>query len=215
MSDLLDVVGIGNALVDVLSHQDDDFIRDIGVAKGAMTLVDGERSAELYSMVDERRTVSGGSAANTVIGVGSFGGASGYVGRVAEDDLGDIFEKDMHELGIEYATPRAPTEDPTGRCIVFITPDGERTMNTFLGASNGLTPDDLDMDLIRRGRTLFLEGYLWDPPGAMEAMRLPAHPHRWTGRGRRPQSRDARRGPSPRRRHRLSGGRRSRSAVRR
>lgn len=171
MGTSLDVVGIGNALVDVLSHQDDAFIDQIGVAKGAMTLVDAERSAELYGLVGERRTVSGGSAANTVIGVGSLGGNSGYVGRVAADDLGDTFAGDMADLGIEYATPRAPAEDPTGRCIVFITPDGERTMNTFLGASNGLTPGDVDLDLIGRGRIVFLEGYLWDPPEAKTAMR--------------------------------------------
>lgn len=171
MSSAIDVVGIGNALVDVLSHQDEDFIQRIGVTKGAMTLVDTERSAELYGLIDERRTVSGGSAANTVIGVGSLGGASGYVGRVAEDDLGDIFAHDMAELGIEYTTPRADATDPTGRCIVFITPDGERTLNTFLGASNGLTPRDVDFDLIQRGRLVFLEGYLWDPPEAKTAMR--------------------------------------------
>ena len=171
MSGTLDVVGIGNALVDVLSHQDDAFIEGIGVTKGAMTLVDRDRSAELYRMIAERRTVSGGSAANTIIGVSSLGGDAGYVGRVASDDLGDIFAKDMAELGIAYTTPRAAADDPTGRCIVFITPDGERTLNTFLGASNGLTPADVDMDLIRRGRILFLEGYLWDPPEAKVAMR--------------------------------------------
>jgi sugar/nucleoside kinase (ribokinase family) len=171
MGTSLDVVGIGNALVDVLSHQDDAFIQQIGVAKGAMTLIDRERSAELYGLVGERITISGGSAANTVIGVGSLGGVSGYVGRVAADDLGDVFAADMAELGIEYTTPRAPHDDPTGRCIVFITPDGERTMNTFLGASNGLTPTDVDMDLVQRGRIVFLEGYLWDPPEAKTAMR--------------------------------------------
>jgi sugar/nucleoside kinase (ribokinase family) len=171
MGTTLDVVGIGNALVDVLSHQNDEFIAQIGVAKGAMTLVDAARSAELYGLVGERRTISGGSAANTVIGVGSLGGTSGYVGRVADDDLGDTFASDMADLGIEYRTPRAPTDDPTGRCIVFITPDGERTMNTFLGASNGLTPADVDLGLIGRGRIVFLEGYLWDPPEAKTAMR--------------------------------------------
>ncbi len=171
MSNPLDVVGIGNALVDVLSHQDDAFIDGIGVTKGAMTLVDGDRSAELYRLAAEHTTMSGGSAANTVIGVGSLGGTSGYVGRVAEDDLGETFARDMEALGIEYTTPRAPHDDPTGRCIVFITPDGERTLNTFLGASNGLTPGDVDMELVRRGRIVFLEGYLWDPPEAKTAMR--------------------------------------------
>lgn len=172
--DPLDIVGIGNALVDVLSHQDEEFVEQAGVTKGAMTLIDGERSAELYSLIDEHTTISGGSAANTIIGVGSLGGSSAYVGRVSDDDLGDTFARDMAELGIEYDVPRAPADDPTGRCVVFITPDGERTMNTFLGASNGLAPDDVDFDLVRRGRLVFLEGYLWDPPQAKVAMRYAA-----------------------------------------
>ena len=170
----LDVVGFGNALVDVLSHQEDEFIDQIGSTKGAMNLIDAERSAELYALVADRVTVSGGSAANTVIGVSSFGGTSAYVGRVAADDLGDVFSYDMSQLGIEHTTPRAPTDEPTGRCIVFVTPDGERTLNTFLGASNGLTPADVDLDLIARAKLLFLEGYLWDPPGAKAAMRYAA-----------------------------------------
>ena len=136
-----------------------------------MNLVDGHRSAELYQLVGERTTVSGGSAANTVIGVNSLGGTCGYIGRVADDDLGEVFVSDMHRLSSEYTTPRAPAEDPTGRCIVFITPDGERTLNTFLGASNGLSSSDVDLDLVRRAKLLFLEGYLWDPPEAKAAMR--------------------------------------------
>jgi sugar/nucleoside kinase (ribokinase family) len=119
----IDVVGFGNALVDVLSYQEDAFIEGIGATKGAMNLVDAARSAELYELVGERVTISGGSAANTVIGVSSLGGTSGYVGRVADDELGDIFSSDMQRLGIVHATPRAPANDPTGRCIIFITPD--------------------------------------------------------------------------------------------
>ena len=170
----IDVVGFDNALVDVLSHQDDTFIESIGSAKGAMNLVDAARSAELYELVGDRVTISGGSAANTVIGVNSLGGSAGYIGRVADDDLGDTFSLDMRRLGITHTTPRAPTHDPTGRCIVFITPDGERTLNTFLGASNGLRSSDVDMDLIARAKLLFLEGYLWDPPEAKTAMRYAA-----------------------------------------
>tara|TARA_B100000427_G_scaffold111962_2_gene92807 strand:+ start:2844 stop:3842 length:999 start_codon:yes stop_codon:yes gene_type:complete len=170
----LDVVGFGNALVDVLSHQEDEFIDQIGSTKGAMNLIDAERSAELYSLIGDRVTVSGGSAANTVIGVNSLGGSSAYIGRVAADDLGDIFSYDMSQLGIEHSTPRAPIDDPTGRCIIFITPDGERTLNTFLGASNGLTPADVDLELVARAKVLFLEGYLWDPPEAKAAMRYAA-----------------------------------------
>ena len=170
----LDVVGFGNALVDVLSHQEDEFIDQIGSTKGAMNLIDVERSAELYALIGDRVTVSGGSAANTVIGVNSLGGSSAYIGRVAADDLGDIFSYDMSQLGIEHSTPRAPIDDPTGRCIIFITPDGERTLNTFLGASNGLTPADVDLELVARAKVLFLEGYLWDPPEAKAAMRYAA-----------------------------------------
>ncbi len=170
----IDVVGFGNALVDVLSYQEDAFIEEIGATKGAMNLVDAARSAELYELVGERVTVSGGSAANTVIGVSSLGGTSGYVGRVADDELGDIFSSDMQRLGIVHATPRAPANDPTGRCIIFITPDGERTLNTFLGASNGLCSSDVDLDLVARAKLLFLEGYLWDPPEAKAAMRYAA-----------------------------------------
>ncbi|MDG1489659.1 MAG: PfkB family carbohydrate kinase, partial [Actinomycetota bacterium] len=117
----LDVVGFGNALVDVLSHQNNEFLERINVAKGAMHLIDSERSAELYSLITERKTVSGGSAANTVIGVGSLGGSAGFIGRVADDDLGDIFAKDMAKLNIFYNTPRAPREDSTGRCLIFVT----------------------------------------------------------------------------------------------
>ena len=170
----LDVVGFGNALVDVLSHQDDEFIERIGAIKGGMNLVDGHRSAELYQLVGERTTVSGGSAANTVIGVNSLGGSCAYIGRVGNDDLGEVFASDMERLSIGYTTPRAPAADPTGRCIVFITPDGERTLNTFLGASNGLSSTDVDLGLVRRAKLLFLEGYLWDPPEAKAAMRYAA-----------------------------------------
>ena len=170
----LDVVCFGNALVDVLSHQNDEFLKRINVEKGAMHLIDSERSAELYSLITERKTVSGGSAANTVIGVGSLGGSAGYIGRVADDDLGDIFVKDMADLKIFHNTPRAPRRDSTGRCLIFVTPDGERTLNTFLGASNGLTTSDVDLGLVQRAKILFLEGYLWDLPRAKQAMEAAA-----------------------------------------
>lgn len=170
----IDVVGFGNALVDVLSHQEDQFIDDIGAIKGAMNLIDKKRSNHLYGLVEERTTVSGGSAANTIIGVNSFGGSCAYIGRVAADDLGEVFHEDMSRLGIVHTTPFAPTEDPTGRCIVFVTPDGERTLNTFLGSSNGLKSSDVDMELVKRAKLLFLEGYLWDPPEAKAAMRYAA-----------------------------------------
>ena len=168
----LDVVGFGNALVDVLSHQDEEFIERIGAIKGGMNLVDGHRSAELYQLVGERTTVSGGSAANTVIGVNSLGGSCAYIGRVGNDDLGEVFASDMERLSIGYTTPRAPAADPTGRCIVFITPDGERTLNTFLGASNGLSSSDVDLGLVRE--TKLLRGLPMGPAEAKAAMRYAA-----------------------------------------
>jgi sugar/nucleoside kinase (ribokinase family) len=174
VAEKIDVVGIGNALVDVLAHSNDTQIESLGMIKGAMNLIDGERAAELYSILDDRIVVPGGSAANTIIGISSLGGTAGYVGRVAEDDLGDAFADEMAKLDIAYNVPRAPASDPTGRCIVFVTPDGERTLNTFLGASNGLTPADVDHDVIASGSIVFLEGYLWDPPEAKVAMRAAA-----------------------------------------
>jgi sugar/nucleoside kinase (ribokinase family) len=170
----LDVVGIGNALIDVLAHESDEFVTAQGVVKGSMTLIDGERADALYRAMAAGTEVSGGSAANTMIGVASLGGTAAYIGKVRDDQLGDIFAHDIRALGVEFDVPRTTSGDPTGRCMIFVTPDGQRTLNTYLGASTSLDPGDVDPVLIGRARAVYLEGYLWDPPLAKEAMRKAA-----------------------------------------
>jgi sugar/nucleoside kinase (ribokinase family) len=167
----IDVVGIGNALVDVLTHASDDFVAEQGLVKGSMTLIDAERAVELYGAMGTTSEVSGGSAANTIVGAASLGATSAYIGKVRNDSLGDVFAGDMTAQGITFDVPRAETGDPTGRCLILVSDDGERTMSTYLGASVGLSPSDIDADLVRSGKLLYLEGYLWDPPLAKAAMR--------------------------------------------
>jgi len=171
---MLDVVGIGNALIDVLAHESDAFVEAQGVVKGSMTLIDEARAVVLYQAMAAGTEVSGGSAANTMIGVASLGGTAGYIGKVRDDQLGDIFAHDIRALGVEFDVPRATCGEPTGRCMIFVTPDGQRTMNTHLGASTSLDPGDVDPVLIGRAKAVYLEGYLWDPPLAKEAMRKAA-----------------------------------------
>ncbi len=170
----LDVIGIGNALVDVLSHADEDLIVRQGLAKGTMRLVDEARARALYEAMGPGVEMSGGSAANTVVGVASFGGRAHYVGKVRDDQLGDVFGHDLRATGVGYDTPRATSGPPTGRCLILVTPDAQRTMSTFLGASVRLGPADVDRGLIARGKILYLEGYLFDPPDAQEAFRVAA-----------------------------------------
>ena len=170
----LDVIGIGNALVDVLSHADEDLIVRQGLAKGTMRLVDEARARALYEAMGPGVEMSGGSAANTVVGVASFGGRAHYVGKVRDDQLGDVFGHDLRATGVGYDTPRATSGPPTGRCLILVTPDAQRTMSTFLGASVRLGPADVDRGLIARGKILYLEGYLFDPPDAQEAFRAAA-----------------------------------------
>ncbi|MCB0989597.1 MAG: adenosine kinase [Acidimicrobiales bacterium] len=176
----IDVIGIGNALVDVLTHEEDEFVAAQGLVKGSMTLIDAARAEELYSQMGPATEVSGGSAANTIVGVAALGGAGAYIGKVRDDQLGAIFAHDMRSMGIVFDVGRAQAGDPTGRCLILVSPDGQRTMSTYLGASVGLTPDDIDQSLIERGKILYLEGYLWDPPHAKAAMRaasqLAGHP---------------------------------------
>ena len=172
--DEIDVIGIGNALVDVLSHEDDDFVHAQGLDKGAMHLVDEARARQLYEAMGHGVEISGGSAANTIVGVASFGGRAHYVGKVRDDQLGEVFGHDLRSTGVGYDTPAATSGPPTGRCLILITPDAQRTMSTFLGASTRLTPADIDERLIARGRILYLEGYLFDPPDAQEAFRKAA-----------------------------------------
>ncbi len=164
-----DVVGIGNALVDVLTHEDDEFINANGLAKGAMILIDTERAESLYAAMGQGIEVSGGSAANTIAGIASFGGRAAYIGRVADDQLGAVFAHDLRATGASYTCPPAPDGPPTGRCLIIVSPDAERTMNTYLGASELFGPDDLDAELIAAARVVYLEGYLFDRPAAQEA----------------------------------------------
>jgi len=168
----LDVVGIGNALVDVLAHEDDAFLTARGIEKGAMTLVDTDTAEQLYAAMSPSTEISGGSAANTMVGIASFGGQSAFIGRVHDDQLGAVFAHDIRAAGVEFTTvPASDHGDPTGRCLILVTPDAQRTMNTYLGASARLGPADLDLDLLVRAQVLFLEGYLWDEVNAKDAFR--------------------------------------------
>jgi len=170
----LDVIGIGNAMVDVLSQAEETLIARQGLVKGTMHLIDEARADELYQAMGPGVEISGGSAANTVVGVASFGGRAHYVGKVRDDQLGDVFGHDLRSTGVGFDTAPATSGPPTGRCLILVTPDAQRTMGTFLGASVRLGPADIDPKLIARARILYLEGYLFDPPEAQQAFRVAA-----------------------------------------
>jgi sugar/nucleoside kinase (ribokinase family) len=163
-----DVVTIGNAMVDVIVHAEDTLLEAHGMTKGAMTLIDAQRADELYRIMPPAIEMSGGSAGNTIAGVASLGGRAGYIGKVGNDQLGEVFRHDIRAIGVSYNVPPAEGE-PTGRCLIFVTPDAQRTMNTYLGAGELLGPPDLDVDLIASAKVTYLEGYLWDPPDAKAA----------------------------------------------
>ena len=167
----LDVVGIGNALVDVLSHAEDDFLQTNDIVKGGMTLIDEDRAAELYGKMGAAVEISGGSGANTTAGIAGLGGKVAYLGKVKNDQLGEIFAHDIRAIGVEFETDKPSDGPATGRCLIVVTPDAERSMSTYLGASQGLGPDDVPEDLIASAKITYLEGYLWDPPLAKEAFR--------------------------------------------
>jgi sugar/nucleoside kinase (ribokinase family) len=174
VSERIDVVGIGNALVDVLSHEPHDFVAAQALTPGAMTLIDTERAKSLYAAMGPAVEISGGSAANTLVGVTSFGGTAAFVGRVADDELGAVFGHDIRAAGVDFRAKPASGGEPTGRCLIVVTPDAQRTMNTYLGASAQLGPADVDHELVARAQVLYLEGYLWDEPDAKAAYRLAA-----------------------------------------
>lgn len=163
------VAGIGNAIVDVLSHEDDAFLIAHGIEKGGMMLVDDERAAQLYDALGPTIQVSGGSAANTIAGIASLGGKAAFIGKVRNDQLGSAFTHDIRSLGVHFTTPPADRGPATARCLIVVTPDAQRSMSTYLGAAQGLGPDDVDPEIIRRAAITYLEGYLWDPPAAKEA----------------------------------------------
>jgi sugar/nucleoside kinase (ribokinase family) len=164
-----DVVGIGNAIVDVIARAQDDFLVREGLAKGSMRLIDEAEAERLYAVMGPGTEVSGGSAANTIAGVASLGGRGAFIGKVAADGLGTVFGHDIRAAGVAYATPVLESGPATARCLILVTPDGERTMNTFLGASQQLAPGDVDAEMVAASRILYLEGYLWDPPQAKQA----------------------------------------------
>ena len=176
------MLGIGNALVDVLSTEADEFLASNDLVKGSMTLIDTERAQAIYAAMGSKTEMSGGSAANTLSGVASFGGRAAYIGRVRDDDLGHAFAHDLNALGVHFSAARATAGDPTGRCMIVVTDDGERTMNTYLGASAFLSVDDLDLDLIRAAKVTFLEGYLFDKDAAKAAFRVAADTAHEAGR---------------------------------
>lgn len=164
-----DVLGLGNAIVDVISKTDDGFLVAQGLHKGGMMLIDEDRAEALYKAMGQTTIVSGGSAANTIIGAASLGCATAFIGKLKSDELGAIFTHDIRAANVAFSTGLAPDGTASARCLIFVTPDGQRTMNTFLGACQNLTEDDIDETLVKQSKIVYLEGYLWDPPAAKAA----------------------------------------------
>jgi sugar/nucleoside kinase (ribokinase family) len=176
-----DVVGIGNAIVDIIARCDDVFLFKHDLAKGFMRLIPASEAGRLYEAMGPAIERSGGSAANTIAGLASFGAKCGFIGRVAADQFGGIFRHDIRSLGVAYDTLPVHQGEPTARCLIFVTPDGERTMNTFLGASLGFAPADLDVSLIEAAKIVYLEGYLFDREEAKKAFKEAARLARESG----------------------------------
>src|ERR1700742_3146945 len=164
-----DVLGIGNAIFDVLVQTDEGFLAAHGMTKGGMALIDEARAASIYRDMGPAVEMSGGSAANTIVGIASLGARAAYVGKVRDDEVGRLYTHDIRAAGAAFETKPAADGPATGRCYILVTPDGERTMNTFLGAAQELTPADIDADQVAASAILYLEGYLWDPKSAKEA----------------------------------------------
>jgi sugar/nucleoside kinase (ribokinase family) len=170
----IDVVGIGNAIVDVIAHAGDELLAEQGLVKGTMTLIDAARAEALYQMMGPAIEASGGSAGNTMAGIASLGGNGAYIGKVRDDFLGQVFRHDITAIGVRFETQAAASGPGTARCLILVTPDGQRTMNTYLGACVDLGPADIDPEIIAAARITYLEGYLFDPPHAQEAFRKAA-----------------------------------------
>ena len=164
-----DVLGLGNAIVDVIARAEDDFLRRENLNKGGMMLIDEARALSLYETMGSGTVISGGSAANTIVGLASFGAKAAFIGKVRADDTGHAFSHDIRAMGVHFPTAPAKDGPSTARCLVLVTPDGERTMNTYLGACQNLTSDDVDEATVQASAITYLEGYLWDPPAAKEA----------------------------------------------
>lgn len=178
----LDVLCIGNAIVDVISDTTDVFLEQEGLTKGSMRLIDAEEAERLYSHMGPAREISGGSAANTAAGVAAFGARAGFIGQVAPDQLGGFYKHDLTAAGVEFTTPATDFGVPTARSMVLVTPDGHRTMNTFLGAAQHLPPEALDEEQIASAAIVYLEGYLWDPEVPRNAMERAIDVARGAGR---------------------------------
>lgn len=180
MTDRLHVLAIGNAIVDLLSRADDSFLVNQGLIKGSMRLIDEAEAHRLYDAMGPAREVSGGSAANSIAAMAMLGARVGFVGRVRNDQLGEVFAHDIRAIGAEFTTPAATEGPATARCFILVTPDGQRTMNTFLGASTSIRPEHLDMEQVARADVLYIEGYSWDAPetkqSILDAIRM-AHHH--------------------------------------
>jgi sugar/nucleoside kinase (ribokinase family) len=167
----IDVLTLGNAIVDVLAQADDAFLVARNLHKGSMQLIDEALAEELYKAMGPATIISGGSGANTAVGVASLGARAAFVGKVRDDELGRLYTHDLHAVGVAYDVPPAEDGPATARSFILVTPDGERTMNTYLGASQRLGPDDVSPHTVRAARIVYLEGYLWDPPEAKKAFR--------------------------------------------
>ena len=173
-----EVVGIGNAVVDVISHADDSFLADNGIEKGIMQLIERDRAEDLYAAMQDRVQTPGGSVANTVAGAGALGLKTAFIGRVRDDELGQFYAKAMTDIGIDFVNaPVAEGENPTSRCMIFVTPDGERSLNTYLGISTGLTSADVPQAVTEKAKLMFLEGYLFDHEAGKTAFREAARRH--------------------------------------
>ena len=171
MATLFDVLGIGNAIVDVIARTEDDFLIKNNLAKGSMRLIDEPEAERLYKAMGPATIVSGGSAANTIVGIASLGGKAAFIGKVKTDEVGKIFSHDIDAIGVSFKTAHAVEGVATARSFILVTPDGERTMNTYLGACQNLTSDDIDAATVEAASITYLEGYLWDPPEAKQAFR--------------------------------------------
>ena len=169
--DSMDVVGIGNAIVDVLTKTEDNFLAAHRLNKGTMTLIEAKQAEELYEQMGPAMAISGGSAANTIAALSSMGGDCGFIGKVANDQLGNVFRHDICATGVKFVTHPLEGGPPTARCLILVTPDAQRTMCTFLGACVWISQTDLDEDMIKNAKYTYLEGYLFDPPRAKQAFR--------------------------------------------
>lgn len=177
-----DILTIGNAIVDVIAPTDEAFLETQALAKGSMRLIDSAEAERLYALMGPGREVSGGSAANTAAGLAALGARVAFIGRVAQDQLGQVFAHDIRAAGVSYETPFSQETTPTARCLILVTPDGQRTMNTYLGASQELGMADVDYEAVKAAQITYLEGYLWDPPAPRAAMNKALEVARSAGR---------------------------------